>query len=162
IKCFCYNQLEVTNFRRKFTMPLVSMKDMLDKARKEGYAVGQYNVNNLEFAQGILMATQVENAPVILGVSEGAARYMSGMKTVVKMIEGLIEDLDITVPVARSEEHTSELQSRFDLVCRLLLEKKNHTALSNASYFCSYCVFGDLNGWSGLMSSCSARLSPVA
>ena len=61
-------------------MPLVSMKDMLNKAMKEGYAVGQYNVNNLEFAQGILMATQEENAPVILGVSEGAARYMSGMK----------------------------------------------------------------------------------
>ncbi|KKK35154.1 fructose-bisphosphate aldolase [Salinicoccus sediminis] len=91
-------------------MPLVSMKDMLNKARKEGYAVGQYNVNNLEFAQGILMATQEENAPVILGVSEGAARYMSGMKTVVKMIEGLIEDLGITVPVAIHLDHGSSYE----------------------------------------------------
>ena len=91
-------------------MPLVSMKDMLNKARKEGYAVGQYNVNNLEFAQGILMATQEENAPVILGVSEGAARYMSGMKTVVKMIEALIEDLDITVPVAIHLDHGSSYE----------------------------------------------------
>jgi len=86
------------------------MKDMLNKARKEGYAVGQYNVNNLEFAQGILMATQEENAPVILGVSEGAARYMSGMKTVVKMIEALIEDLDITVPVAIHLDHGSSYE----------------------------------------------------
>ncbi|WP_411842653.1 class II fructose-bisphosphate aldolase [Salinicoccus sp. HZC-1] len=91
-------------------MPLVSMKDMLNKARKEGYAVGQYNVNNLEFAQGILMATQEENAPVILGVSEGAARYMSGMKTVVKMIEGLMEDLNITVPVAIHLDHGSSYE----------------------------------------------------
>ncbi len=91
-------------------MPLVSMKDMLNKARKEGYSVGQYNVNNLEFAQGILMATQEENAPVILGVSEGAARYMSGMKTVVKMIEGLMEDLNITVPVAIHLDHGSSYE----------------------------------------------------
>lgn len=91
-------------------MPLVSMKEMLNKARKEGYAVGQYNVNNLEFAQGILMATQEENAPVILGVSEGAARYMSGMKTVVKIIEGLIEDMNITVPVAIHLDHGSSYE----------------------------------------------------
>ncbi len=67
-------------------MPLVSMKEMLIDAKENGYAVGQYNLNNLEFTQAILEASQEENAPVILGVSEGAARYMSGFYTVVKMV----------------------------------------------------------------------------
>ena len=81
-------------------MPLVSMKEMLIDAKENGYAVGQYNLNNLEFTQAILEASQEENAPVILGVSEGAARYMSGFYTVVKMVEGLMHDLNITIPVA--------------------------------------------------------------
>jgi fructose-bisphosphate aldolase class II len=81
-------------------MPLVSMKEMLIKAKAEGYAVGQFNLNNLEFTQAILQAAEAEKSPVILGVSEGAARYMSGFKTVVKMVEGLMEDLKVTVPVA--------------------------------------------------------------
>ncbi|MFC3418863.1 class II fructose-bisphosphate aldolase [Salinicoccus hispanicus] len=97
-------------------MPLVSMTEMLNKARKEGYAVGQYNVNNLEFAQGILMASQEENAPVILGVSEGAARYMSGMKTVVKMIEGLMSDMNITVPVAIHLDHGSSYEKCIEAI----------------------------------------------
>jgi fructose-bisphosphate aldolase class II len=88
-------------------MPLVSMKEMLIKAKAEGYAVGQFNLNNLEFTQAILQAAQAENSPVILGVSEGAARYMSGFKTVVKMVEGLMEDLKITVPVAIHLDHGS-------------------------------------------------------
>ena len=88
-------------------MPLVSMKEMLIKAKENSYAVGQYNLNNLEFTQAILQATQEENAPVILGVSEGAARYMGGFKTVVKMVEGLIEDYSITVPVAIHLDHGS-------------------------------------------------------
>jgi fructose-bisphosphate aldolase, class II len=88
-------------------MPLVSMKEMLIKAKAEGYAVGQFNLNNLEFTQAILQAAQAENSPVILGVSEGAARYMSGFKTVVKMVEGLLEDLKITVPVAIHLDHGS-------------------------------------------------------
>ena len=67
-------------------MPLVSMKEMLIDAKENGYAVGQYNLNNLEFTQAILEASQ-ENAPVILGVSEGAARYMSGFYTVVKWLK---------------------------------------------------------------------------
>ena len=58
-------------------MPLVSMKDMLNKAKAEGYAVGQFNLNNLEFTQAILQAAEEEKSPVILGVSEGAARYMA-------------------------------------------------------------------------------------
>lgn len=91
-------------------MPLVSMTEMLNKAKSEGYAVGQFNVNNLEYAQGILQAAEAEKSPVILGVSEGAGRYMSGFKTVVKMVEGLIEDLKITVPVAIHLDHGSSFE----------------------------------------------------
>ncbi|PLS03908.1 class II fructose-bisphosphate aldolase [Neobacillus cucumis] len=91
-------------------MPLVSMTDMLNKAKAEGYAVGQFNLNNLEFTQAILQAAQEENSPVILGVSEGAARYMSGFKTVVKMVEGLMEDLKVTVPVAIHLDHGSSFE----------------------------------------------------
>lgn len=88
-------------------MPLVSMTEMLQKAKAGRYAVGQFNLNNLEFTQAILSAAQEENSPVILGVSEGAGRYMSGFKTVVKMVEGLMEDLKITVPVAIHLDHGS-------------------------------------------------------
>ncbi|MBB6445549.1 class II fructose-bisphosphate aldolase [Bacillus benzoevorans] len=88
-------------------MPLVSMSDMLKKAKAEGYAVGQFNINNLEFTQAILQASQEENSPVILGVSEGAGRYIGGFKTVVKLVEGLLEDYKITVPVAIHLDHGS-------------------------------------------------------
>ena len=88
-------------------MPLVSMKEMLIKAKAEGYAVGQFNLNNLEFTQAILQAAEAEKSPVILGVSEGAARYMGGFKTIVKMVEGLLEDYKITVPVAIHLDHGS-------------------------------------------------------
>ncbi|WP_040206943.1 class II fructose-bisphosphate aldolase [Neobacillus jeddahensis] len=88
-------------------MPLVSMKDMLIKAKAEGYAVGQFNINNLEFTQAILQAAEAEKSPVILGVSEGAGRYIGGFKTVVKMVEGLLEDYKITVPVAIHLDHGS-------------------------------------------------------
>ncbi|WNS75301.1 class II fructose-bisphosphate aldolase [Bacillus sp. DTU_2020_1000418_1_SI_GHA_SEK_038] len=88
-------------------MPLVSMTDMLNKGKAEGYAVGQFNLNNLEFTQAILQAAEEEKSPVILGVSEGAARYMGGFKTVVKMVEGLLEDYKISVPVAIHLDHGS-------------------------------------------------------
>lgn len=88
-------------------MPLVSMTEMLKKAKAEHYAVGQFNINNLEFTQAILQAAEEEKSPVILGVSEGAGRYMSGFKTIVKMVEGLMEDLKITVPVAIHLDHGS-------------------------------------------------------
>ncbi|HDK9140896.1 TPA: fructose-bisphosphate aldolase [Staphylococcus aureus] len=91
-------------------MPLVSMKEMLIDAKENGYAVGQYNINNLEFTQAILEASQEENAPVILGVSEGAARYMSGFYTIVKMVEGLMHDLNITIPVAIHLDHGSSFE----------------------------------------------------
>ncbi|NSL52110.1 class II fructose-1,6-bisphosphate aldolase [Calidifontibacillus erzurumensis] len=91
-------------------MPLVSMTEMLNKAKNEGYAVGQFNINNLEYTQAILKAAQEENSPVILGVSEGAAKYMGGFKTVVAMVKGLMEDYKITVPVAIHLDHGSSFE----------------------------------------------------
>jgi len=91
-------------------MPLVSMTDMLNKGKSEGYAVGQFNLNNLEFTQAILQAAEEEKSPVILGVSEGAGRYMGGFKTVVKIVEGLLEDYKITVPVAIHLDHGSSFE----------------------------------------------------
>ncbi|MCQ6264932.1 class II fructose-1,6-bisphosphate aldolase [Fictibacillus sp. WQ 8-8] len=91
-------------------MPLVSMKEMLEKGKAEGYAVGQFNINNLEFTQAILKAAQEEKSPVILGVSEGAARYMGGFKLVVSMVKELIEEYKVTVPVAIHLDHGSSYQ----------------------------------------------------
>lgn len=91
-------------------MPLVSMKEMLIKAKEEGYAVGQFNINNLEFTQAILQAAQEENSPVILGVSEGAARYMGGFKLCVAMTKALMEEYNITVPVAIHLDHGSSFE----------------------------------------------------
>ncbi|OZB90026.1 class II fructose-1,6-bisphosphate aldolase [Paenibacillus sp. XY044] len=88
-------------------MPLVSMTDMLNKALQGKYAVGQFNINNLEWTQAILAAAEEEKSPVILGVSEGAARHMGGFYTVVKMVEGLLQDMKITVPVAIHLDHGS-------------------------------------------------------
>jgi fructose-bisphosphate aldolase, class II len=88
-------------------MPLVSMKEMLVKALAGKYAVGQFNINNLEWTQAILSAAQEEQSPVILGVSEGAGRYMGGFKTVVYLVKGLLEDMKITVPVAIHLDHGS-------------------------------------------------------
>ncbi len=91
-------------------MALVSMKDMMIKGKKEGYAIGQFNLNNLEFTQAILKAAQEESSPVILGVSEGAARYMGGFTTVVHMVKGLMHDYKITVPVAIHLDHGSSFE----------------------------------------------------
>jgi fructose-bisphosphate aldolase class II len=88
-------------------MGLVSAKDMLEKARKEGYAVGQFNINNLEWTKAVLVAAQEANSPVILGVSEGAARYMTGFDTVVGMVNGMMKNLNITVPVSLHLDHGS-------------------------------------------------------
>ena len=86
---------------------LVSAKDMLQKAREGKYAIGQFNINNLEWTKAILLTAQENNSPVILGVSEGAGKYMGGYKTVVGMVNGLIEELNITVPVALHLDHGS-------------------------------------------------------
>ncbi len=86
---------------------LVSAKEMLNKAREGKYAVGQFNINNLEWTKAILLTAQENNSPVILGVSEGAGKYMCGYKTVVGMVNGMLEELNITVPVALHLDHGS-------------------------------------------------------
>lgn len=86
---------------------LVSAKEMLNKAKAGKYAVGQFNINNLEWTKAILLTAQENNSPVILGVSEGAAKYMCGFKTVVGMVNGMMEELNITVPVAIHLDHGS-------------------------------------------------------
>ena len=84
---------------------LVSAKEMLQKARDGKYAVGQFNINNLEWTKAILLTAQEQNSPVILGVSEGAGKYMTGFKTVSAMVKAMIEELNITVPVALHLDH---------------------------------------------------------
>lgn len=86
---------------------LVSAEEMLTKAKAEKYAVGQFNINNLEWTKAILLTAQELNSPVILGVSEGAGKYMCGYKTVVGMVNGMLEELNITVPVALHLDHGS-------------------------------------------------------
>ena len=91
-------------------MALVSMKEMLEKAKEGKYAVGQFNINNLEYVQAILQAAEEEKSPVILGVSEGAGKYMGGFISVVYMVKGLIESYKITVPVAIHLDHGSSFE----------------------------------------------------
>ena len=86
---------------------LVSAKEMLTKAKAGKYAVGQFNINNLEWTKAILQTAEELKSPVILGVSEGAGKYMCGYKTVVGMVNGMIEELKITVPVALHLDHGS-------------------------------------------------------
>ena len=86
---------------------LVSAKEMLEKAKAGHYAVGQFNINNLEWTKAILLTAEEMKSPVILGVSEGAGKYMCGYKTIVGMVEGMIEGLGITVPVALHLDHGS-------------------------------------------------------
>ena len=86
---------------------LVSAKEMLTKAKAGKYAVGQFNINNLEWTKAILLTAQEMNSPVILGVSEGAGKYMCGYTTIVGMVNGMIKELGITVPVALHLDHGS-------------------------------------------------------
>ena len=95
-----YNLTEVNKM-------LVSAKEMLDKAKAGHYAVGQFNINNLEWTKALLQTAQELNSPVILGVSEGAGKYMCGYKTVVGMVNGMLEEMNITVPVALHLDHGS-------------------------------------------------------
>ena len=110
-------------------MALVSMKDMLNKAKEEKYAVGQFNINNLEFTQAILQAAQAENSPVILGVSEGAGKYMGGFVAVVHMVKGLIESYNITVPVAIHLDHGSSFES-----CKAAIDAGFTSVMIDASH----------------------------
>ena len=84
---------------------LVSAKEMLEKAREGKYAVGQFNINNLEWTKSVLLTAEELKSPVILGVSEGAGKYMTGFKTVAAMVEAMMEELNITVPVALHLDH---------------------------------------------------------
>lgn len=109
-------------------MPLVSMKEMLEKGKEQGYAVGQFNLNNMEYAQAILQAAEEENSPVILGVSEGAARYMGGFKVVVAMVEALMEEYGTTVPVAIHLDHGSSFEQ-----CALAIQSGFSSVMIDAS-----------------------------
>ncbi len=86
---------------------LVSAKEMLTKAKAGKYAVGQFNINNLEWTKSILLTAEELKSPVILGVSEGAGKYMTGYKTVAAMVSAMVEELNITVPVALHLDHGS-------------------------------------------------------
>ncbi|WP_088012555.1 class II fructose-bisphosphate aldolase [Gottfriedia acidiceleris] len=110
-------------------MPLVSMTEMLNKAKEGKYAVGQYNINNLEWTFAILTAAEREKSPVILGVSEGAAKYMGGFNTVVKMVEGLLIDLKITVPVAIHLDHGSSFEA-----CKAAIDAGFTSVMIDASH----------------------------
>ncbi|HIS29334.1 MAG TPA: class II fructose-1,6-bisphosphate aldolase [Candidatus Avamphibacillus intestinigallinarum] len=91
-------------------MALVSMKEMLEIARDKQYAVGQFNMNNMEYTQAILQAAEEEKSPVIIGVSEGAARYCGGFNVVVAMVKSLMESYQTTVPVAIHLDHGSSFE----------------------------------------------------
>ena len=91
-------------------MALVNMCNMLMKAKEGKYAVGQFNINNLEWTKTILETAQELNAPVILGVSEGAGKYMGGFDVVVGMVKGLVKDLGITVDVVIHLDHGSSFE----------------------------------------------------
>ena len=110
-------------------MPLVNMTDMLNKALEEDYAVGQFNINNLEWTQAILEACEEENSPVILGVSEGATSYMGGFNTVVNIVEGLLEDMDITIPVAIHLDHGGSFES-----CKKAIDAGYTSVMIDASH----------------------------
>lgn len=92
-------------------MSLVNMSIMLQKAKDGKYAIGQFNINNLEWTIAILKAAQEQQSPVILGVSEGAAKYMGGYKVVVNMVKALIEEKNVTVPVAIHLDHGTSFES---------------------------------------------------
>ncbi|MEC0276136.1 class II fructose-bisphosphate aldolase [Peribacillus frigoritolerans] len=111
-------------------MALVSMKEMLNKALAEGYAVGQFNINNLEWTQAILAAANEEASPVILGVSEGAARYMGGFKVVTAMVIALIEEMNITVPIAIHLDHGSSFEK-----CKAAIDAGFTSVMIDASHY---------------------------
>lgn len=110
-------------------MALVSMKEMLLKAKKGKYAVGQFNINNIEWTMAILDEAQRLNAPVILGVSEGAAKYMGGYNTVVQMVKGLMMDRGYTIPVAIHLDHGSSVE-----VCKKALDAGFTSVMIDASH----------------------------
>lgn len=109
--CLFMLMLFVIDLKEEPVVPLVSMRDMLIKANEERYAVGQFNMNNLEYVQAILQAAEEEKSPVIIGVSEGAAKYCGGFNVAVSMIESLMESYNTTVPVAIHLDHGSSFEA---------------------------------------------------
>ncbi|WP_010302492.1 class II fructose-1,6-bisphosphate aldolase [Kurthia senegalensis] len=110
-------------------MALVSMKEMLKTAKEGKYAVGQFNINNLEYVQAILLAAEEEKSPVILGVSEGAGKYMGGYVAVVYMVKGLIESYNISVPVAIHLDHGSSFEN-----CKAAIDAGFTSVMIDASH----------------------------
>ncbi len=111
-------------------MPLVSMKEMLNKAYQEHYAVGQFNINNVEWTAAILDEAQALKTPVILGVTSGAAKYMGGWNTVVGLVKGLMIDHKITIPVALHVDHGDNVE-----VCKAAIDAGFTSVMIDASHF---------------------------
>lgn len=111
-------------------MALVSMKEMLEKAKREKYAVGQFNINNVEWTAAVLDKCQELNTPVILGVTSGASKYMGGWNTVVGLVKGLIKDHNITVPVALHVDHGESVE-----VCKAALDAGFTSVMIDASHY---------------------------
>lgn len=110
-------------------MALVSMKEMMEKGKENGYAIGQFNLNNLEYAQAILQAAEEEQSPVILGVSEGAAKYMGGYNVVVAMVKSLMDSYGTTVPVAIHLDHGTSFKA-----CALAIQAGFTSVMIDASH----------------------------
>ncbi len=109
---------------------LVNMKEMLLKAKEGKYAVGQFNTNNLEWTQAIIEQAQIMNSPLIIGVSEGAAKYMGGFKVVVAMVKALIETMNVTIPVAIHLDHGSSYE-----VCKSAIDAGFTSVMIDASKY---------------------------
>lgn len=131
-------------------MPLVNMTQMLKKAKEGKYAVGQFNINNLEWTQAILQAAEETQSPVILGVSEGAARYMGGFFTIVCMVEGLMVDMEITVPVAIHLDHGSSFEKCADAIdagfTSVMIDASHHPFAENIEITKSVVEYGHARG----------------
>lgn len=131
-------------------MALESMKDMLEKGKREGYAVGQFNINNLEYTQAILQAAEEEKSPVILGVSEGAARYMGGFNTVVHMVKGLMKDFGTTVPVAIHLDHGSSFDKCKEAIdagfTSVMIDASHHAFEENVEITSKVVEYAHANG----------------
>ena len=109
---------------------LVSMTEMLKKAKEDHYAVGQFNINNLEWTQAVLQAAVENNSPIILGVSEGAGKYMGGPVAVVGMVNGLLEAMDVKVPVALHLDHGSSVD-----VCKQYIDAGFSSVMFDHSHY---------------------------
>ena len=110
-------------------MPIVSMKEMLIRARAEKYAVGQFNINNVEWTSAILDVAQELKAPVILGVTAGASKYMGGWNTSVAIVKGLIQDKGYTIPIAIHLDHGASFEE-----CKAAIDAGFSSVMIDASH----------------------------